>query len=73
MANHFIGLARGANGTAPSDFTTGAASTATLDVEVRIADVDQNGNVLTQMDVVKALDAIRRAILDRVNGGFPPL
>lgn len=37
MADHFIGINRGKEGTKPSDFVTGTSTGAT-DVEVRIAD-----------------------------------
>ncbi len=56
MANHFISLNRGENGFTPSDFTTGAASTAGDDIELRVAD----GASLTRKDIMIALEAFER-------------
>ena len=74
MADHFIGLARGTDGFALSDFTYGTTSTATLDVEVRIANLDQQSVAMNRIDVLKMLEAIERII---ESGGlgttFPPL
>lgn len=73
MANHFIGIARGKYGSAPADFVTGAASTATLDVEVRIADLDQNGKALTRIETWEVLANLVDAIEEgKVLGSFPP-
>ena len=56
MANHFISINRGESGFASSDFTTGAASTAGDDIELRIAD----GASLTRKDLILALKAFER-------------
>jgi len=73
MANTFIGIARGNDGFQISDFTVGAASTATLDVELRIATLDQQGNVLTSDDCIKMVKALKRALEDRLILTAPPL
>lgn len=74
MTNHFIGINRGLGGGKFSDYTSGTSSTASLDVEVRIADVDAQSKVMTRKDVVISLQNIINAILDgRVITTFPPL
>jgi hypothetical protein len=75
MSNHFISINRGKEGMKVSDFTTGTASTAGDDIELRIADVDAQGNALTRLDVVKALEAFERAMNSGpiLTGTFPPL
>lgn len=56
MADHFVSLNRGVEGFKNSDFTTGTSSTATDDIELRVLD----GQSLTKLDVIKALDAFKR-------------
>ncbi len=56
MADHFVSLARGVEGTKYSDFTTGAASTAGDLFELRILD----GVTPTKVEVNKALEAFER-------------
>jgi hypothetical protein len=56
MANHFVSLNRGQSGFASVDFTTGTASTAGADVELRVAD----GASLTKKDVHNILKAFER-------------
>ena len=74
MANTYIAINRGLDGFNLSDFVVGTATTAAADIELRIASVDGQGNVLTRMDVTKALMAFERAIAE---GSFvttaPPL
>lgn len=53
MANHFVSLARGIEGTKASDFTTGTASSAGDLFELRILD----GVTPTKVEVLKALKA----------------
>jgi len=60
MSDHFFAIDRGKDGFKISDFTFGASSTAARDIELRIADVDGQGNVLTRKDVMKALEAFER-------------
>lgn len=58
MAERFYGLDRGEN--QPGQVTEGAATTATLDVEVRI-DLAAN---MTRHEVLTAIDTIKAAILE---------
>ena len=60
MADHFVAINRGNDGFKLSEFTTGAASTPARDVELRIADLDGQGAVLTRKDVQMALKAFER-------------
>jgi hypothetical protein len=54
MANHYISINRGVPGSQIADFTFGSASTAGDDIEVRVADVDGQGNPLTRKDIRRA-------------------
>ena len=56
MADHFVSINRGVAGEKYSDFTTGAASTAGNDIELRVAD----GASLTLKDIQLALEAFER-------------
>lgn len=56
MADHFVALARGVEGTKYSDFTTGTSSSATSLFEVRILD----GVTPTKTEVMKAMEAFER-------------
>jgi hypothetical protein len=56
MADHFASLNRGEQGFKPNEFTTGTASTAGDDFELRIRD----GSGATKLDVINALNAFRR-------------
>lgn len=56
MADHFVSLKRGVEGTKYSDFTTGTASAATDLFELRILD----GVTPTKTEVLKALEAFER-------------
>jgi len=60
MAERFYGLDRGENGT--GDVTEGAATTATLDVEVRI-DLAAFSGASGRGEVLVLLDIIKNAIL----------
>jgi hypothetical protein len=74
MSNHYVAINRGLEGTKINDFTLGTSSTASTDVEVRIADVDGQGNTMKRKDVVLALRAIIRAIESGpLVTTFPPL
>jgi hypothetical protein len=55
MADHFVGFSRGVEGFKASDFTTGAASTAGLSMELRVTD-----GAVRRVDVIKFLDAAKR-------------
>jgi hypothetical protein len=56
MADHFVALARGVEGTKYSDFTTGTSSASTALFEVRILD----GVTPTKVEVLKAMEAFER-------------
>jgi hypothetical protein len=57
MADHFVGFSRGIEGEKYSDFTTGAATTAGLSMELRVTD-----GAVRKVDVVKFLEAVERFI-----------
>lgn len=59
MADHFISLNRGKQGFNAVDFTTGVATTAGDQIELRITD-----SVLTIKDMLVALEAFERFIED---------
>lgn len=56
MADHYVSLARGVEGTTYSDFTTGTSSTAGDLFEFRVLD----GVTPSRLEVVKALEALQR-------------
>lgn len=56
MADHFVSLKRGVEGSKYSDFTTGTSSTAGDLFELRVND----GVTPTKVEVIKALDAFKR-------------
>jgi hypothetical protein len=56
MPDHFVSLRRGEQGFTPIEFTSGIASTAGDDFELRIRD----GSGATKLDVINALNAFRR-------------
>jgi hypothetical protein len=56
MADHFVAVARGVEGTKYSDFTTGTSSSATALFELRILD----GVTPKKVEVLKALEAFER-------------
>ncbi len=57
MADHFVGLNRGQQGLAYSDWTTGAASTASLKMELRVTD-----SSVTKKDVMVFLESLETFI-----------
>lgn len=73
MSNHFIAINRGLGGTRISDFTFGTSSSAGSDIELRIADVDGQSKVMTDKDVILALEAFRFALTSYLYTTFPPL
>lgn len=73
MSNHFIAINRGKSGTKISDFTFGTSSSAASDIELRIADVDAQGKVMTDKDVRLAIEALKIAIGSVLYTTFPPL
>lgn len=56
MADHFVAVARGVEGSKYSDFTTGTASASTAQFEFRVLD----GVTPKNVEVVKALEAMIR-------------
>jgi hypothetical protein len=56
-----------------SDLTFGTSSSAASDFELRIGDVDAQGKVPTDKDVLLALEAFKMAIISRLYTTFPPL
>jgi hypothetical protein len=60
MANHFVSLTRGVEGTKYSDFTTGAASSGTTFVELRVGDAVTVPTTPTRVEIVKAIKALIR-------------
>lgn len=56
MADHFVSLTRGTEGSKYSDFTTGTSSAATDLFEFRVLD----GVTPKKTEVIKALEAFRR-------------
>jgi hypothetical protein len=63
MTNRFYAINRGNDGFRLSDFTAGAASSAATDFELRVADVDGQGKVMTRKDVYLALIALQRLFM----------
>jgi hypothetical protein len=63
MASHYVGFARGVEGTAQSDFVTGTSSTGTLLYEFRLLD----GVTPSRLEVRKAIEAIERFFADTEN------
>jgi hypothetical protein len=59
MADHFVSLVRGVEGTKYSDFVTGAASSGTTFVELRIGDT-AGANIPNKVEIFKALEAFER-------------
>jgi hypothetical protein len=56
MADHFVAIARGVEGSKYSDFTTGTSSASTVLFELRILD----GVTPKKVEVLKALEAFER-------------
>jgi len=56
MADHFVAIARGAEGSKYSDFTVGTSSASTALFEFRVLD----GVTPKNVEVIKALEAIER-------------
>jgi hypothetical protein len=73
MANHFMSINRGVSGTKISDITFGTSTNAGADFELRIANVDAQGKVPTDLDVRMALEAFKLAIGTILYTTFPPL
>jgi hypothetical protein len=63
MASHYVGFARGVEGTGQSDFVTGTSSTGTLLFEFRLLD----GVTPSRLEVRKAIEAIELFFSDHEN------
>jgi hypothetical protein len=59
MADHFVSLTRGLEGSIYSDFTTGAASSGTPFIELRLGDATGT-SIPTKVEIIKALEAFER-------------
>jgi len=59
MADHFVSLTRGLDGSKYSDFTTGTASSGTTFVELRVGDT-VSPNIPTKVEILRALKAFER-------------
>lgn len=74
MANQFFAINRGTDGFKISDFTLGTSSSASSDIELRVAAVDGQGNVMTRKDVEIALRAFERLFAEgKLVSTFPPI
>ncbi len=74
MSNHFVAINRGKDGFKISEFTLGTSTSASSDVELRIADLDAQSKTMTRKDIVIALKAFTRAIESgAIFTTFPPL
>jgi hypothetical protein len=56
MADHFVSLNRGQEGSQYSDFVTGTTTSGSVGIELRLGD---SAN-FTKVDVIKALDSFKR-------------
>ena len=60
MADHFVSLTRGIEGTKYSDFTVGTASSASVFIELRVGDAVTVPTTPTRVEIIKALMALQR-------------
>jgi hypothetical protein len=72
MADHFIAINKGKDGSQPNHFTFGVGSSPSTHFELRIADLDAQGKAPTRLDVNMALKPFANAILSNYQT-FPPL
>ncbi len=68
--NSYIGISRPTNRMIDSAITVGAASTAALEVELRVSTTTSGGHFLTTYDVLCALDQFRRFIMKQGVGSL---
>jgi hypothetical protein len=59
MADHFVSLTRGIEGTKYSDFTVGTASSGSVFVELRVGDT-AGANIPSKVEIIKAIEAFER-------------
>lgn len=62
MASVSLSLPHGKEGLSQSDFSVGTLAPNAGDVEVRINTTDTNGNPVSRLDAIKALQATIRAL-----------
>ena len=60
MADHFLSLTRGIEGTKYSDYTTGTSSSGSVFVELRVGDASTVPTTPTRVEILKALEAFER-------------
>jgi hypothetical protein len=60
MADHFISLTRGLEGSQYSDFTVGTSSSGSVFVELRVGDATTVPTTPTRVEILKALKAMER-------------
>jgi hypothetical protein len=60
MADHFVSITRGIEGTKYSDFTVGTASSGSVFVELRVGDASTVPTTPTRVEILKALKAFQR-------------
>jgi len=60
MADHFVSLTRGLEGSKYSDFTVGTATSGSVFVELRIGDAVTVPTTPTRVEILKALMALQR-------------
>lgn len=62
MAAISLSINREKDGFAISDYTVGTLAPGANDIELRFNTTDANGNAMTLIDVIKALNGFRRAL-----------
>lgn len=60
MADHFISLTRGLEGSKYSDLTVGTSSSGSVFVELRVGDASTVPTTPTRVEIIKALEAFQR-------------
>lgn len=73
MANTYIAINHGVSGFAGSDFVIGTSSSASTDVEVRVAVADGAGHTINRLATILALKAITRALENGLVADVPPV
>lgn len=73
MSNTYIAINKGVSGFHNSDFTIGTSSSASSDIEVRVAAVDGAGHTIDRLVVILGLKAITRALENNLVSGVPPI
>jgi hypothetical protein len=74
MSNEYYAINRGQEGFKISDFTIGTSTSASSDIELRVATVDANGKTMTRKDIHNALKSLMRVLESGASfTNFPPL